>query len=115
MSDAVVPTTSDVIESLEAESTGTTLELKVRDEVFGLAPEIPAIVMLRLSAAGDPKTPPARQMTAIANFLEFAVVPEDRERFNEFLEDAEPLIDFEELNSILERATEVIAARPSEP
>jgi hypothetical protein len=114
MADEVVAT-SDVLESLAAEAAGTTLELKVRDEVFGLAPEIPAIVMLRLSAAGDPKTPPARQMTAIANFLEHAVIPDDRDRFNEFLEDADPIIDFEELNKILERATEVIAARPSEP
>jgi hypothetical protein len=54
-------------------------------------------------------------MTAIANFLEHAVIPDDRDRFNEFLEDADPIIDFEELNKILERATEVIAARPSEP
>jgi hypothetical protein len=114
MADEVVAT-SDVIDSLAAEADGTKLELKVRDEVFGLAPEIPAIVMLRLSAAGDARTPPARQMTAIANFLEHAVIPDDRERFNDFLEDADPIIDFEELNAILERATEVIAARPSEP
>ena len=114
MADEVVAT-SEVLESLAAEADGTTLELKVRDEVFGLAPEIPAIVMLRLSAAGDPKTPPARQMTAIANFLEHAVIADDRDRFNDFLEDADPIIDFEELNKILERATEVIAARPSEP
>jgi len=114
MADEVVAT-SDVIDSLVAEAEDSTLELKVRDEVFELAPAIPAIVMLRLSAAGDPKTPPARQMTAIANFLEHAVIPDDRDRFNEFLEEADPIIDFEELNLILERATEIIAARPSEP
>lgn len=102
------------VEALAAEADKSSEIIKVRDEEFRLAPEIPAIVMLKMTAAGDPKTPPAKQMSAIVQFLHYAIVPEDRDRFEALLEDAEPIIDFDELNTILEQATEVIAARPTE-
>ena len=107
------PTAQDQIESLAAESTQTGEHIMVRDESFGLAASLPAIVMLRLTAAGDSKTAPAKQMSAIIQFLHHAIVPADRDRFETLLEDAEPVIDFEELNTILERVTEVISARPT--
>jgi hypothetical protein len=79
-----------------------------------VASEIPAIVMLRMTAAGDAKTPPAKQMKAIVDFLHYVVHSDDRERFDDLLEDADPVIGFDELNSIVEATTEVIAARPTE-
>lgn len=110
----VAGTAADQIDALEAEVTEDGDFITVRDEKFRLAAAIPAIVMLRMTAAGDAKTPPPKQMNAILQFLDHAIVPDDRDRFITLLEDADPVIGFEEINEILEQATEVIAARPTE-
>lgn len=102
------------VETLAAEAEKEGEFITVRDQKFLLAPAIPAIVMLRMTAAGDSKTPPPKQMGAIIQFLHHAIDPEDRDRFEDLLEDADPVIGFEELNTIIEQATEVIAARPTE-
>lgn len=104
----------EVIEALAAEADGTAETIEVRGEKFRLASAIPAIVMLRLAAVTDGKASPAKQMAAIDTFLEKVVHDDDREEFLALLEDAEPVIDFEELNEIIETATEVIGARPTE-
>ena len=103
------------LDALENEAGIGDLSVAVRDKNFRLVREVPAIVMLRLSAAGDPKTPPARQMAGIVTFLEHVVVEDQREEFLDFLETAEPVIDFDELTKILETATEAIAGRPTQP
>jgi hypothetical protein len=89
--------------------------LLVREERFRLVSAIPAITMMKLSAASDPKTPIPKQMDAMRSFLERVVVEEDREAFLAYLEDADPIIDFDEINTILTDATEAIAARPTQP
>jgi hypothetical protein len=115
MSDTAAPTTA-ALDALENETPGAAaLTITVREQSFRLVKEVPAIVMLRLSAAGDDKTPPARQMAAIVTFLEKVIVDDDRDAFMALLEDAEPVINFEELSSILEAATEVLAGRPTSP
>lgn len=88
--------------------------LLVRDKRFRLVTAIPAMTMLKLSASSDPKTPVPKQMEAIASFLTRIVIEEDREEFLAFLEDADPVIDFEEINTILTDATEAISARPTQ-
>lgn len=110
----VAGSASEQLDTLEAETAQEGEFITVRDEQFRLAAAIPAIVMLRMTAAGDVKTPPAKQMGAILQFLDHAIHPEDRDRFIALLEDADPVVGFEEINSILEQATEVIAARPTE-
>lgn len=95
----------------EAEKKGDTVT--VRDQTFSIAGEIPAIVMLRLTAAGDSKTPAAKQMGAIVQFLHHAIDAGDREAFEALLEDADPVIGFDELNTVLEKVTAAIAARPT--
>lgn len=110
----VAGSASEQLDTLEAEAVEEGEFITVRDERFRLAPAIPAIVMLRMTAAGDAKTSPPKQMNAILQFLDHAIDPEDRDRFIALLEDAEPVIGFEEINTILEQATEVIAARPTE-
>lgn len=117
MSDDKTVTIHNALDALEAESVpeSPALTLEVRGQNFHLVKEVPAIVMLRLSAAGDTKTPPAKQMSAIVTFLERVIVEDDREAFMALLEDAEPVIDFDELSEILEAATEVIAGRPTQP
>lgn len=102
----------DALESEADEDASPTIE--VRDEKFRLVTKVPAIVMLRLSAAGDPKTPVPRQMGAILAFLEHVIVPEDRDRFMALLEEADPVIEFDEVNDVLTAATEAIAGRPTE-
>lgn len=112
--EGTVASPSDQIDALAAEAADDGEFIMVRDEKFRLAASIPAIVMLRMTAAGDSKTPPAKQMGAILQFLDHAIDADDRERFLALLEDADPVIGFDELNTILEEATEVIAARPTE-
>lgn len=112
--EGTVASASDQVDALAAEAADDGEFITVRDEKFRLAASIPAIVMLRMTAAGDVKTPPAKQMGAILQFLDHAIDADDRERFLALLEDADPVIGFEELNTILEEATEVIAARPTE-
>jgi len=114
MSDTTAVAPIDQIEALAAEAEKKSESINVREETFTLASQIPAIVMLKLTAAGDSKTSPSRQMGAILDFLNHAFISDDRERFMNFLEEADPIIDFDELNKILEAATEVIAARPTE-
>lgn len=105
----------DAVDALDAEASGDAAPtIEVRDETFRLVTKVPAIVMLRLSAAGDPKTPVPRQMGAILTFLEHVIVPEDRDRFMTLLEEAEPVIEFDEVNEILTAATEAISGRPTE-
>jgi hypothetical protein len=107
---------SQQVEALAAEQAGVAPEtLTVRDEQFTLAAAIPAIVMLRLAAVTDGKATPAKMMSAIESFLERVIHADDRDRFMALLEDAEPPIDFDELNGIIEAAVEVIGARPTEP
>jgi hypothetical protein len=111
MSDKV--TANETLDALEHEAGDGAATLEVRDQRFALVKEVPAIVMLRLSAAGDPSVTPSKQMSAIVTFLEKVVTPEDRDAFMAYLENAEPVIDFDELSTILERATEVLAGRPT--
>ena len=112
--EGVTASASDQIDALDSEAADDGEFITVRDEKFRLAASIPAIVMLRMTAAGDSKTPPAKQMGAILQFLDHAISADDRERFTDLLEYADPVIGFEELNTILEQATEVISARPTE-
>lgn len=98
-------------EASEDQSTADLLE--VRDRKFTLVDKVPAMTMLKLSAAADPKTPVPAQMGAIASFLHKIVVPDERDDFLQYLEDAEPVIEFDELNEVLTRATEVIGGRPT--
>lgn len=101
----------------EAEVADTGLYLEVRGRKFKLVEIIPAMTMLKLSAASDPKTPIPAQMSAIAGFLHKIVVPDERDEFIAFLEDADdPVIEFDELNTILTEATEIIGGgRPTTP
>jgi hypothetical protein len=103
------------VEALVAEATGEGAEIEVRGEKFHVATEIPAIVMLRMTAAGDTRISPAKQMGAVVQFLEHVIDAEDRDRFMDLLEDADPVIGFDELNDVVQAATEVIAARPTGP
>ena len=115
MADEVTPA-SEQVEALAAEAAGTSSEtIKVRDEQFTLAAKIPAIVMMRLASVSDGKSSPAKQMQAIEGFLERVIDADGRDQFMTLLEEADPPIDFEEMNSIIEQATEIIGARPTEP
>jgi hypothetical protein len=112
--EGVAGSAADQVDALAAEAAAESETIEVRGQTFRVASEIPAIVMLRMTAAGDAKTPPAKQMKAIVDFLHYVVHSDDRERFDDLLEDADPVIGFDELNSIVEATTEVIAARPTE-
>ena len=115
MADEIQQPAVVVVETLAAEAAATPEAITVRGEQFRLAPKIPAIVILRLAAVSDSKVSPAKQMAALDLFLERAIHVDDRDRFEVLLVDADPPIDFDELNSVVETVTEVISARPTEP
>ena len=123
MTEEVTPVTPEPVSPVEvlaaeaeaAESAPEGEYLPVRDEKFKLTDEIPGITMLKLSAASDPKTPVPAQMSAIYSFFEKIVTPEEHDRFIAYLEDAIPVIAFDELNAILTTATEIIGGRPTLP
>ena len=110
---ARTPVESLAVEEEKAQGIVEPDYIKVRDQEFKLVDELPAFTMLRLSAAADPKTPVPVQMQSILGFLTKAVDEEDRVEFLAYLEDAIPVIDFEELNEILTEATEIIGGRPT--
>jgi len=101
----------DAVEVLAAEGEPSTFD--VRDETFTLRDQLPGIIMLRLSAAADPKTPQPKQMNAMLQFVEHAVVAEDQDRFNELLLEADPSIEIDEMSKIVETMIEAVAARPT--
>ena len=110
----VAASPTEQVEALAAEAADTGDTLVVRDEKFRMADQIPAIIMLKMTAAGSAKVSPAEQMSAIVDFLTYIIEPDERDRFMQYLADADPVIGFEELNGIVQTATEVIAARPTE-
>jgi len=103
----------DAVDALAAEAGEADPTVDVRGEHFTLVKIVPGIVLMRLSAAGDPKTPQPKQMGAILAFLERVVVAEERDAFMATLEDADPPIEFDELSEILTQTTEVLAGRPT--
>lgn len=116
----VTPAPVNPVEVLAAEAAAAEVTpegdyLPVRDKKFRLVDEIPGITMLKLSAASDPKTPIPAQMSAIFDFFDKIVVVDERAEFMDFLADAIPVIQFEELNEILTNATEIIGGRPTSP
>jgi hypothetical protein len=115
MADEIQQPAVVVVETLAAEQAQTPEAIEIRGEQFRLAAKIPAIVVLRLAAVSDGKVSPSKQMAALDLFLERAIHADDRERFEEMLLDAEPPIDFDELNTVVETVTEVISARPTVP
>lgn len=112
----VSPVDTLAAEAESAEGVVTVDMLTVRDKEYRLVDQLPAMTMLKLSGASDPKTPVPAQMNAIHSFLERIVHVDDRAEFLAFLEDADdPVIEFDELNDILTKATEIIGGRPTTP
>lgn len=108
------------IDALANETDGASVDggydvLVVRDQRYRLVKEIPARTMMKLAASSDPKTSPPKQMSAIGDFLERIIIEDDREEFLDYLEDAEPVIGFDEINQILTDAVEAISDRPTQP
>jgi hypothetical protein len=97
-----------------AEAEGVPREFPIRDRVFHLVPKLPGITLMKMGVAGDPSIGPARQMSAILDFLHVALVEDEREAFMHFLEhDAKPVIEVEELNELIGKMAEVFTGRPT--
>jgi len=97
-----------------AEAAGVPRDFPIRDRTFHLVPKLPGITLMKMGVAGDPSIGPARQMTAILDFLHVALVPDERDAFMQFLEfEAEPVIEVEELNVLIGKMAEEFTGRPT--
>lgn len=103
-----------VVAAQVAEAAGEERDFPVQDRVFHLVPKLPGITLMKMGVAGDPTVGPARQMSAIMDFLSVAIVPDERAEFIHFLEyEADPVIEVEELNDLISKMAEVFTGRPT--
>lgn len=112
--EAAPPLGTEGYEALKAESAGTERTFPVRDQNFRVVPELPGIVLLDLGVAADPSATPAEQLRAVREFLNAAIVEEDRPAFERLLRTAQPIIKIDELNKVVEGLIEMVGGRPTE-
>ena len=113
---AVVPQAQQgaaVVDAQEAEASGDERTFTVRDQTFHLRPKLPGITMMKMARAGDASLGPAKQLGAVLDFLHAAIVPAETAAFEGYLESAEPVIEDEELNNIVQRMIEEFTGRPT--
>lgn len=104
----------DGYKALKDEASADERTFEVRDKTFRLADDIPAIVMLDLGLAADPEATQVEQIRAMRQFLKAAVHEDDAGSFEAFLRSARPVIDMEELNTVMEGLIATIGGRPTE-
>lgn len=88
--------------------------IEVRENKYKTAEKIPGIVLLDLGVASDPSATQGEQLRAMRQFIHAAIDPEEVAKFEHFLRTANPIIDMEELNTVVEKLMAVVTARPTE-
>lgn len=102
------------IEAKEAEFPRITFREGTPGEMtWRLRKELPAATLLDLALTGDPKSKPIQRVRAMSGFLVTAVHPEDTDDFNEWLRSADPVVDMEELQKIVEEIVEKVTDIPT--
>ena len=100
------------IKSVLADAADEDFILVIRDQEFRAKSRIPAITVMELVAFGDEN--PSGQMKAMLNFLTTVIYPEDREKFDDLLHNAEPPIASDEFNEILQGVMQAVSGTPLE-
>lgn len=88
--------------------------IPVRDREFRIADQLPGIILLDLGLASDPAATQGEQLRAMRQFLVAAIHEDDSASFEVYLRTARPVIEIDELNSIIEKLVEEVAGRPTE-
>jgi hypothetical protein len=88
----------------------------VRDKEFRVVDVLPGIVLLDLGLAADPRASDIEQLRAVHAFLDSAIHPDDAAAFDHYLRTAQPTIEMEELNKVVEGLIGIVAGgRPTQP
>lgn len=90
------------------------LEFTVRGRTWHLR-QLPAVVMLDLALLGDDRATDLQGARAIHDFLESAIVKSDAAEWAKFLRDSDPVIELEELTTMIQEILEVLTGRPTTP
>lgn len=88
--------------------------IDVRDREFRVADQLPGIILLDLGLASDPNATQGEQLRAVRQFLHAAIHVDHVDAFEVYLRSAQPVIEMEELNKIVEKLVEDVAGRPTE-
>jgi len=86
----------------------------VRDQVFHVTTELPAIVILDLGVASDPGSTTGEKLRALRQFLNSAIADDEIDGFNHLLRTAKPAILMDEMNEITEDLMTKVVAVPTE-
>jgi hypothetical protein len=86
----------------------------VRDKVFHITTDLPAIIILDLGVASDPASSTGDKLRALRGFLNAAIVEDEVDGFNHLLRTAKPSILMDELNEITEDLMTKVVAVPTE-
>lgn len=117
-SEEAAPATQDVnaagYEAAKADATGEARMIPVREREFRIAEQLPGIILLDLGLASDPNATQGEQLRAIRQFLHAAIHPDDVDQFEVYLRQAQPVIEMEELNGVVEKLITEVAGRPTE-
>jgi len=90
------------------------VSVTVRDKTFRVVSQLPGIVMLDLGLASDPAATQGEQLRAIRQFLHATIHSADVASFEHHLRTAQPVIEMDELNKLVEELITTVAGRPTE-
>ena len=112
------PVSSAAYKALKAEEAedqeGTVRNIMVREKEFRLVNQLPGIILLDLGLASDPAATQGEQLRAVRQFLHAAIHSDDVAAFEFYLRTAQPVIEMEELNKVVEALITEVAGRPTE-
>ena len=109
------PVNADEYRGLKAEQdVDNSPKIDVRDHSFRVVEQLPGIILLDLGLASDPSATQGEQLRAMRQFLHAAIHADDVAAFEHYLRTAQPVIEIDELNELVERLITLVAARPTE-
>ena len=97
-----------------AEADEAVRNITIRDKEFRLVNQLPGIILLDLGLASDPAATQGEQLRAVRQFLHAAIHSDDVAAFEFYLRTAQPVIEMEELNKVVEALITEVAGRPTE-
>jgi len=91
------------------------LERKVdlRGEKFDVAEALPAIVLIDLGIGSDPASKPVEKLRALRQFIDHAIVKDQKDAFLNVLINADPPVEQEELNGLIEQIAPLVTGSPT--
>jgi hypothetical protein len=108
------PVSADGYKALKVEQDGDETKVIIREKSFRVVSQLPGIVLLDLGLASDPSATQGEQLRAIRQFLHATIHNDDVAAFEHHLRTAQPVIEMDELNKLVEELITQVAGRPTE-